>query len=144
MMFHLKLWSMVLSNLLVPYYIFGALLRMFLVSARPGRVALLSALVTIMIDDALHVFGGAFSLSARLTDVTTRWLEFDGEPQVRMTILVATGLGVLVGTLLFPFLLARLGVASTDALRKRIGAQQTHAEATSKTARDAAPEAPDA
>jgi hypothetical protein len=142
MWFHLKLWSIVLGNLLVPYYLLGVLLRLFLRSSRPGRVALLSALVTIALDDALHLFGGVFSMSTILTDAFT--IAFQSEPDVRLPILVATAFGAIVGTLLIPWLLARLGVASVDAFKKRRGAEPEVRQVSSEAAPSASPDEPSA
>ena len=117
MIFQLGILAAILTKLLLPYYLLGVLLRIFIPKPRPNYVALLSATCLMTIDYHLHIFGNIFDLQQGLDVAMSNAFKPEFE-QIRVMLLVMGLVGTLLGTLLFPFALARGGVGTINKLRK--------------------------
>lgn len=117
MLFYLRILGATLTELLLPYYLLGALLRMFLPKSCPSYIALLSAVCMMTMDHYLHVFGNIFDLQRGFDKVMLEAFK-PGFEQIRVIVLVTGLVGTLLGAMVFPYALARGGVGTVDKLRK--------------------------
>ena len=123
MIFHIQLWAKVLAKLMGPYYLVGVLLRVLLPNANRNAISILAAVVTMTADDRLHIFGNWCSLSRALNDVVIRTSGQGYDDGLLFLILIPSVIGSFLGTLLFPWLLARGGVGTVDMIRGKRKAQ---------------------